>query len=917
MAGGEPPFYPINIDQSCRFNDNDSAYLTYTPAGAGTEETFTFSFWIKRGNIGSIQQIINAAAGNELKFTAADKLQFTTASGDLLTTQVFRDTTNWYHIVLAVDDTQAVAADRVNLYVNGSLVSAYDTEDYLDQNEVTEFFKAAQHHIASNEGGTEEFDGYLAEFHSVDGTQEAVTDFGEFKQGVWIPKTYTGAYGTNGFYLKFDNKTLPNYTDKEAALSLNGWNNSGMESLTLNDGFNAITVVNSAGAGSCYPSDDAGSNPLDLGAMAIGEVYRVTCTCTVNSGDLDKNVRVGLYQSGVGVISNWPYLKAGYNELYLTVTTARAASYLYIYTAAADVDFSATGMTFEKMDSDAFGWDSSGNTNHFASVNLIASNDNYLTKADGSTVDTGDQVIDTPTNNYCTLTTLHKTSATDVLSNGGLDSLRNHASWGTACGTFTFNSGKWYAECRVGDITFNLLGVGQPDRDIVQVATYYGDDAFSWALRTNDSTEWLKLTASGSTSLGGTPAVGDIMQIAVDADAGKVWFGVNNTWFASGDPAAGTNESYSGLSGDLNIGVSNYTATAVSQMNFGQHGFTYTLPSGYKALCSANMAKRSMASKEPYKGFDVKLYTGTGAENAQTGLSFQPDFIWFKYRNAAHSHFLFDSVRGATKYLYSDADNAEMTAAETLKSFDTAGFTVGTNVSVNTAAGTYVAWCWKESVDYGFDIVSYTGTGANPRNISHSLGAVPEMYMVKERGGDTGHWRVYHHHALNKTNPEDYQGILNLANAWADDNTMWNDTAPTSSVFTLGSAGDINDTDDTYIAYLWRSIEGYSKVFSYTGNGNADGPFVWCGFRPKFLLMKNASSAGHEWFVYDTDRNTYNPLDDYLLPDLPNAEGSVVSYDFLSNGFKVRTASVKHNTNAHIYMGVAFAEMPFKYSNAR
>ncbi|NIV10168.1 MAG: hypothetical protein GWN62_02325, partial [Aliifodinibius sp.] len=216
--------YPYTISQSCMFDSSSSTRMEFTPSAAGTEETWTFSAWIKRSTLGSVHQIINAAAGNEIQFTAANKLQFTTATGTLLTTQVFRDCSNWYNIIVAVDTTQATAADRVNIYVNGSAVSDFDTETYMNQNEVTEFFKAAAHTLGANEADTEEFDGYMAQVAFIDGTQYAASDFGETKNGIWVPKDITGlTYGSQGSLLAF--ATAANLGDDTSG-NTNDWTES-------------------------------------------------------------------------------------------------------------------------------------------------------------------------------------------------------------------------------------------------------------------------------------------------------------------------------------------------------------------------------------------------------------------------------------------------------------------------------------------------------------------------------------------------------------------------------------------------------------------------------------------------------------------------------------------------------------------
>ena len=177
-------------------------------------------------------------------------------------------------------------------------------------------------------------------------------------------------------------------------------------------------------------------------------------------------------------------------------------------------------------------------------------------------------------------------------------------------------------------------------------------------------------------------------------------------------------------------------------------------------------------------------------------------------------------------------------------------------------------------------------------------------------------WGVFHHHAFNKTDPETDYGVLDLANAWADSAVLWNDTAPTSSQFTVGTSALVNANTQNHIAYLFRSIEGFSKVFSYEGNGNANGPVTYLGFRPKYVLIKNADGANN-WLILDAARDTYNPCSKQLYPDATNAETTSVTLDILSNGFKLRNTTATINTLNQTYIGIAFAEMPFKYSNAR
>ena len=315
----------------------------------------------------------------------------------------------------------------------------------------------------------------------------------------------------------------------------------------------------------------------------------------------------------------------------------------------------------------------------------------------------------------------------------------------------------------------------------------------------------------------------------------------------------------------------------------------------------------------------VKLYSGTGSELAVTldgDENMQPDFVWSKNRDQSEGHKIFDSVRGVTKFIMSNNTDADATAAQTLKSFDSDGVTIGTDADMNTSSEKNVLWCWKESADAGFDMVTHTGTGS-ARTISHSLSAVPEVMIVKARNAAEG-WAVYHHKMSSA--PETDYIYLHLANAVADYAGFWNDTAPTSSVFSVGDADNTNSASGyNYISYLFSGKQGFSKFGSYTGNGNADGTFVYTGFRPAFIMLKNATdgASGDEWFMEDAARSTYNPTGRKLSAHLPNSETGIsspsswVDIDFLSNGFKIRTNDAGFNESGDNFIYMCFAEAPF------
>jgi hypothetical protein len=320
------------------------------------------------------------------------------------------------------------------------------------------------------------------------------------------------------------------------------------------------------------------------------------------------------------------------------------------------------------------------------------------------------------------------------------------------------------------------------------------------------------------------------------------------------------------------------------------------------------------AVDDPSAYFKVQLYTGDGSVQAitfdDTDTDMQPDFVWIKNRTQTDPMMWFDSVRGVTKVLNSNSTAAESTNDDTLTAFGSNGFTVGDDLEVNTNTETHVAWCWKESATSGFDMVAYTGSGS-ARTISHSLSAVPDLIIVKNRDA-TDAWQVYH--SGNTAAPETDYFVLNTTAGTVDNSNRWNDTAPTSSVFSLGDAVEVNTDTEAYIAYCFTSIQGFSKIGSYVGNGNADAPFVYTGFRPNFLIIKEHDSTNN-WVLWDSERNPINEgTHCSLIPNdtaVDNCNTGYLVMDFLSNGFKYTDTNAIANTAGQDYMYIAFAHSPF------
>jgi len=344
------------------------------------------------------------------------------------------------------------------------------------------------------------------------------------------------------------------------------------------------------------------------------------------------------------------------------------------------------------------------------------------------------------------------------------------------------------------------------------------------------------------------------------------------------------------------------------------------------ALCTSNLSAPEIAL--PTDHFNTKLYTGDGATTlAVTGVGFQPDFTWIKNRDEADDHTLVDSVRGATNYLVSNDTGPEVDDSTFVASLDSDGFTVGDDVVVNTSTENYVSWNWlaggtavsntdgsitssvSANTDAGFSIVSWTAEGAID-TIGHGLSQKPELIIIKDRDGADESW-------INGADPIGWTKYLRLNSDAAENtsSTVFNDASPSSSVFTVGDG--FNDTQPI-ITYCFHSVEGYSKVGSYEGNGNADGSFIYTGMAPAYIMVKRTDTADN-WAIYDSARDTFNVRAKYLIADDAQAEAthSTAIVDFLSNGFKWRGAVNFGNNSSGTYIYLAFAESPFKYSNAR
>jgi len=828
-------FYNGVATQSLRFNDADPTYLERTPSSEGNRNTWTISFWVKRAEVTQRNKLFGAGStfGSNhnnsfyMWFENNDIIRIRNEAGgsaytSLDTTRLFRDTSAWYHIVYIYDSTQSTATDRQKLYINGVRETAFSAQTNPSQNEASKVNATHVHYFGKTTSTT--LNAYLAEINFIDGLAWDSSYFGQFKEGIWIPKKYTGNYGTNGFHLEF------------ADSSVIGDDTSGNNNDFTASGFVASDVM-----------PDSPENNF----ATFNNLHTVPAT-TFLEGNLRANV-TNVHKS-----------------VYATQTMKTGTGKKKYYFEAHAITGSTNKFTIGLTDERNTQFQQSAGTNH---IIAYSGHNSYL--------------------------------------------------YGDAVGLY--------------------------HDDIRKNGTITGTNVIS------------QITG------------GDIMMIAFDAETGKVWFGKNGTWVNGSGTDSTTldlnnHDTTVAIGNDRNylFGVSAENSNWIA--NFGQDptfagtksssgnsdgttgSFYYSPPSGFIALNTENMQDpvidpNGASPQNPTDNFNTILYAGDGTTSNSVSVGFQPDFVWLKDRasNSTQPPQLLDVVRGkiggAASFARLRTDNTNGGAVEAtpgsdsgLLSLDANGFTVGNDGAYNHSSRNYMSFNWKAggsptsnsngsitssvsaNIDAGFSIVSYTGAGGSSATVGHGLTAAPDYILLKARDAGEGWASQWNTPAMGPTKST----AINSTGSAATSSGEWNNTAPTNTVFTIGNQGRVNTLNKNYIAYCFHNVDGYCKVGQYRGNANTNGTFVYTGFRPAWVLMKNIIDTTH-WVLWDSKRGPYNVITTSYYPSALGGDqtGTAQYVDFLSNGFKLKMTHNSFNGNNDIHVYLAIAEQPFKYANAR
>ena len=936
--GAEAGFYNDVATQSLRFNDDDSAFLSRTPSSATNRKTFTWSGWVKRGNVtlsASTMLFTARTVGNgtySLLFFegSTDYLYLLDNNCTLRTSSVYRDCSAWYHIVLAVDTTQATDSNRLKLYVNGTQITDFVTATYPSQNTDLNYNSTATHFIGKQEN-TQYFDGYLAEINFVDGYQYDPTYFGETKNGVWIPKAYSGSYGTNGFRLEFKQTGLGSGTSTTIGADTSGNDHH----------FTSSGIV----ASDCNMPDSPENNFATMDSVSFALTTDNIAEGNLRVGQTDQFVHASAFA--------FPTSGKWYWEVYSK--SSNGSNYYMPYAGVCN-------STFFHNEQDVSS--SAGDTLHnTAGFSHIRGNDAKYKNLTGTSTQNGTNTategqagteqgivgfaldVDAGTLKFYWNNSLVRTDSTLTAGDEFFAFNVGTNSGGNLWNYNYFNFGQ--------DSSFSGTQTAQGNKDANGNGDfYYSPPSSHLALCTSNLPE---PTISPNSSNGTADEFfNTVLYTGNESTQSITGVGFRPDWLWIKQRSTEAqhhvfNDSNRGVAQHIYSNLTNAEATAsASVSSFDSDGWSMG------ANLQINRSSRTYVAwnwkaggATPTKTYKVVVVSDSGNK--------------YRFRNSADSATFAQSAvtldlqeGGTYTFDWSDSTAQGHPIRFSLTSDGTHGggseYTTGvvkddsaytTTITVASGVATLYYYCQNHSgmggqintnTTFGstnfdgsilsvsnvnttssFSIITYTGNATAGATVGHGLGVKPAFMIFKSRSS-VGSWYVYHEDLT-----ADNSIYLNLTNGSTDQLDSYNDTEPTSSIITFGNGSGTNPNSNTMVGYIFSEVEGFSKFGVYTGNGSADGTFVYTGFRPAWLMIKRTNTTGN-WIILDATRSAFNVVDDYFSANATSLEASAYyENDFLSNGFKARRADSYGDTNANgsTYIYMAFAETPFKYANAR
>ena len=905
----------LTVSRSLRFNDGDSTHLSRTPSNAGNRKTFTWSGWIKRGEISSTQGRLFGGG-----VTSTDYFEVYISGDDLLrviwyasgqvftnTTAKFRDPSAWYHIVIAVDTTQSTAANRIKIYVNG-ILQAKNNSNAPSQNSDTSVNNTVEHNIGKylTGGGSHYFDGYITEINFIDGQQLTPSSFAETDAttGQWIPKQYTGSYGTNGFYLKFaDNSgTTATTLGKDSSGNGNNWtpNNFSVTAGEGNDSSedtptNNFPTLNALDMGSTNSSHLVFSNGnLQVKAasgvwastrgsfhVATGKWYwevKIVSAASLRPfiGIIESDVRLASNQTeqsnelgptstGIAYWVGSPLIRGGTNTTG-TSTNVPSCTVGDIVGVALDMDnkkvfFSKNGTFFASQDPA----NSSGELVSFSTTMqnaTIAPAIQVYNNTSEVAMNFGQRPFDyTPPTGYKKLNSQNLPSPTILKPNKHFDT---------------------------------LLWSGNSSTQAITGLNFSPDWVWS-KRRSASSSHYLSDTIRGVhkilfSELTGAEYDGTSNNDGVDSFDSNGFTFNNGTYVADYNASGSTYVGWNWDAGETDSKT--YTVTVVNDGGNKYRFDGYGTSAVTLSLAKGGTYTFNYPSAHPLRFSTTSDGTHGGGSEYTSGVSTYGSSITITVASNAPTLYYYCSQHSGM--------GGQVNTTTTLGSSNFGG-AVQSIVKANTTSG--------------FSIVTYTGNATNGATIGHGLGVTPTHVIWKNRSS-TENWINW------QTQLGDNCLLLNLNNAKisASGNSLFTFGDFNSTTLKLGAAVQTNGNGNSMVAYCFSEVAGYSKFGSYTGNGSSDGPFVFTGFRPALFIQKRTDTSGN-WYIFDNKRSGYNVDNDMLVPNVSDAEYDGETYprlDFVSNGIKWRdSGSSVHNASGGTYIYLAFAESPFKYARAR